>query len=279
MVVQPAPVASPVGDAARGSGGPPGPTAGARIPVDPGGLSLVVGLAHLGWAAEGRELQADPVRHTIVARDADGTARWRYPDLVEAGINSPWEVHVHDGRVPVSDTGDQHIPVFEPDGTDAGHSGEHGTDEGHHLNGPRGRTLDAEGLLHVADRGSRRVHVCTLEGGWVRAYGADELPSPAGVAVAPDGTIFVADTHDTGLHHSAADGTHLAAVPVELDGWLASVRSCSSPAPSRPAGGAPAGGARRWARRARADRGSRPARRRSRATPRRLVCRRPPPSR
>lgn len=231
-------------------------------------LRMVVSEEHLAWAEDRREFEVLPTQHAIIGRDADGTELWRLEDLVEEGLNFPWEVHVHgglvyvllrgehligvldedgnpvgaigshgeaegqlhdpvdfafgeDGRIYVSDCANHRVMVFAPDGTYLAHFGEEGVDEEHHLNGPRGLAFDAEGLLHIVDRGNRRVHVYSTDGTWQRAYGGEELVAPESLAIAPDGTIYVADHHDPVLHVFGPGGEVLDPIAVTVDGWAA----------------------------------------------------------
>lgn len=83
---------------------------------------------------------------------------------------------------------------------------------------PQGLALDASGNLYVADTGNHAVRKVTVQG--VTTIAGDgvmgsrdgktgseaRLHSPADVAVAPDGTVYVADTLNHVIRKIAADG-------------------------------------------------------------------------
>lgn len=82
--------------------------------------------------------------------------------------------------------------------------GQEGAAEGE-LNHPRGLAVGQDGNLVVADSLNHRIQVFTADGEFVRAWGAFEVGErgtatggnfnqPWGVAVGPDGNIYVADT-------------------------------------------------------------------------------------
>jgi len=82
---------------------------------------------------------------------------------------------------------------------------------------PHGITTDADGMVYIADRDRHVVIVFDSTGGIVRELGTRDRPAeeapfnhPADVAVAPDGTIFVADGYgNSRVHVFSADGTLL----------------------------------------------------------------------
>jgi tripartite motif-containing protein 71 len=71
------------------------------------------------------------------------------------------------------------------------------------LNSPRGIAIDSSGHIYVADLGNSRISVFNPDGSPDFSFGkkgdeppkskAGEFNEPSGVAVAPDGTIYVAD--------------------------------------------------------------------------------------
>ncbi len=88
------------------------------------------------------------------------------------------------------------------------------------FNRPRSLAVAPDGSLYVADTGNHRiVHLAadgTFLGEWGSFSGASEGPAPAGtfnepwgVAVAPDGTVWVADTWNHRLQHFSARGEFL----------------------------------------------------------------------
>ena len=86
---------------------------------------------------------------------------------------------------------------------------------------PRGIAVDANGYVYVADSDAHRVTKFAPDGKVARIIGNpeedadfeelrdDELSSPMGVAVAPDGTVVVAEaTGHTRISRWAADGSY-----------------------------------------------------------------------
>lgn len=80
---------------------------------------------------------------------------------------------------------------------------------------PRGMAIGAAGSLIVADSGNHRIVKLDREGQAVEAWGAFgsggageglQLNEPWGVAAAPDGSIYVADTWNHRVHHLSAEG-------------------------------------------------------------------------
>lgn len=67
--------------------------------------------------------------------------------------------------------------------------------------------VDAQGLLHVADRENDRIQVFDLEGNFVRLYGGF---APFGIFISPDQTLWVADGRAHMARHLTLDGKPLA---------------------------------------------------------------------
>jgi uncharacterized protein (TIGR03663 family) len=98
--------------------------------------------------------------------------------------------------------------------------GESGTADDQ-LQAPRGIALGPDGLLYVADSGAHQIKVFRTDGQFVRSWGGlcdlggattgctGQFKEPWGVAVAPDGTVFVADTWNHRIQRFTADGTFL----------------------------------------------------------------------
>jgi DNA-binding beta-propeller fold protein YncE len=51
----------------------------------------------------------------------------------------------------------------------------------------------SDGKIYIADSGNHRVLVCNPQGSLLSVIGEETLKKPTGVAVADDGTIYVAD--------------------------------------------------------------------------------------
>jgi len=97
--------------------------------------------------------------------------------------------------------------------------GQSGTAEGQ-LTQPRGIARAADGSLFVADTGNHRIQHLAPDGSVIRTWGSfaslDQGDAPGGtfnepwgVAVAPDGTVYVADTWNHRIQHFTAEGRFL----------------------------------------------------------------------
>jgi DNA-binding beta-propeller fold protein YncE len=136
-----------------------------------------------------------------------------------------------EGNLYVADTWNHQIKVFAPSGEqirawgsffDALDDPELVTTNGGQFYGPRDIALH-DGLLYVTDTGNERVQVFTLEGEFVRMFGAfgsadGQLIEPVGIAVTADGVILVADSHNARIARFDLEGEPLDAWPVEL--WV-----------------------------------------------------------
>ena len=85
---------------------------------------------------------------------------------------------------------------------------------------PRALAIAPDGSLYVADTGNHRIQHFAADGSWLGGWGtfadvsAGSAPSgtfnePWGIAVAPDGTVFVADTWNHRIQVFRPDGTFI----------------------------------------------------------------------
>ncbi len=98
--------------------------------------------------------------------------------------------------------------------------GEPGTAEDQ-LQAPRGIASGPDGLLYVADSGAHQIKVYRTDGQFVRSWGGlcdlggaatgctGQFKEPWGVAVAPDGNVYVADTWNHRIQRFTPDGVFL----------------------------------------------------------------------
>lgn len=124
-----------------------------------------------------------------------------------------------DGNLYIADTGNHRVRKVTTDGTittvagngERGYSGDDGAATEASLNRPNDVTVDTEGNLYIADTDNHCVRkvgtdgvistyagVCGERGKDLEAGPATELhmDRPYGVEVAPDGRLFIADTHN-----------------------------------------------------------------------------------
>lgn len=181
----------------------------------------------------------------------------------DAKLDLPSSVVVDSvGNILISDQANYRLRILEPSGTintfagvgAPGDSGDEGPALQAQLNGPKGQSappasriaIDGRNRIYVADTGNHRVRMIdevgtihAFAGTGTKGYGGDggpaveaQLDTPSDVAVAPNGTVYIADTMNnvvrvvkpngiidtfagTGTRGFAGDGG--AAVAAELD--------------------------------------------------------------
>jgi RHS repeat-associated protein len=134
-----------------------------------------------------------------------------------------------DGSVFIADTGNNRIRRVGPDGTITtvagtgtnGYSGDGGPATEAQLYGPSDVAIGADGSIYIADTITDRIRyvgpdgIITTVAGNGETYGdlGDGGPAtdarlylPHGVAVAPDGSIYIADTQNDRIRHVRPDG-------------------------------------------------------------------------
>jgi signal peptidase I len=135
-----------------------------------------------------------------------------------AALNGPnMTAEAPDGRVFIADTGNNRIRVVAIDGTITTFAGGgtstncsySGTATGLSLNAPQGVAVDSSGNVYIADTGNNCIRKVDGAGAVSRVAGGGgttscgsgstsasslSLSGPAGVAVAPNGDVIVADT-------------------------------------------------------------------------------------
>src|SRR5687767_13042400 len=181
----------------------------------------------IGWRAHLTTLAGDgsPLfRETTLA--GDGSPLFRdHQQAAQAGFADPFGIAVAaDGTVYLSDAGESNrIRKITREGvvtTLAG--GSEGFADGvgpaARFHTPSGIALDANGNLYVADTGNNRIRKVTPEGqvstvaGGGTAGNADgpgeqaRFNGPMGVAVDPNGNIFVADAYNDSLRRISPEG-------------------------------------------------------------------------
>ncbi len=145
----------------------------------------------------------------------------------QALLNGPQSVAVaQDGTVYIADTGNQRVRAVSGGlirtiaGSGArGFSGDGGDARLARLDAPVSLALDGAGGVLIADSGNHRVRrlaggvLTTLAGTGVQGFGGDGgagtqalLDTPAGVAVAADGRVFLADSHNQRIRVVGTNG-------------------------------------------------------------------------
>jgi sugar lactone lactonase YvrE len=141
-------------------------------------------------------------------------------------------------RIVIADTANHRIRRIEGDGTihtiagagEAGYSGDDGPAVEARLNTPSDVAVAPNGSIYVADTMNHVVRVIrtdgtigTLAGTGNRGYSGDggpaasaELDRPYGVDVAPNGTVYVCDTHNHRIRRITGTGANVVPTPKPL---------------------------------------------------------------
>lgn len=148
---------------------------------------------------------------------------------VNAELNAPADVAVStDGSFYISEFNGNRIRRVAPDGTittiagtgAAGFSGDGGPATSAKLNNPYGLAIGPDGSLYIADNGNRRVRRVDPNGGIATVAGAGgfgfngdsmlavqaDLNQPSGIAVSPDGRLYIADAGNNRVRLVTPDG-------------------------------------------------------------------------
>jgi sugar lactone lactonase YvrE len=144
-----------------------------------------------------------------------------------ATLDSPQGVAIGpDGTLYIADTGNQRIravasgqiTTFAGTGT-AGFGGDNGPPAAALFSHPSALAIGASGALLICDSGNHRLRriasgtVTTIAGSGTQGFSGDsgpataaQLDTPSGLAAAPDGRIFIADTHNHRIRVIATNG-------------------------------------------------------------------------
>jgi DNA-binding beta-propeller fold protein YncE len=159
---------------------------------------------------DGRIYVADSGNSRIQVFDQEGQFldAWGSSGAEPGLLNEPWSVAVDDNYVYVADTWNYRIQKFTLDGELAGVFGQNGSpvDESDSalglFYGPRSIALLDDDRLLVTDTGNHRLQLLDREGNFISQVGNGGKPGnlpgqfnePVGLAVAPQGSIYLADT-------------------------------------------------------------------------------------
>lgn len=192
-----------------------------------GQFNLPVGVTVDG---SGRVYVADVLNHRVQVFNpvGDFVRQWGSEGSGTGRFRFPADVAFHDRRVYVTDNGNHRVQVFSMDGSfqtsfgsrcdlESGEGCEAETGNGQ-FNRPFGVAIGHDGTVYVLDQGNNRVQAFTADGefrgkwgdmcalyglegedvpegeGCDSAEGHGEFLFPKGIAVAPDGTILIADS-------------------------------------------------------------------------------------
>ena len=180
---------------------------------------------------------ADPVRASTTAGvitgvAGDGVGRYGGDGgpAVAASLDMPGAVAVaDDGSLLIADTANHRVRRVDPAGTistvagtgSAGFSGDGGAATTAQLRSPEAVAVDADGNLYIADTGNARVRrvnqagiIATAAGTGTRGFSGDggpataaRLDEPRGVAVAPDGSLYLSDSVNHRVRRIDGHGT------------------------------------------------------------------------
>lgn len=180
-------------------------------PLNSSGLSTAPNSASGSTGSGGTELQGKQI--SLAASQSIGS-----PGRELGQLNDPKNVAVDgQGNLWVADTGNSRVQKFSPDGRPQAMIGREGEGAGE-FKQPWGLAFDAQGNLWVADTWNHRLQKFSPDGKFLLQVGkfgqgqdaanAQELLlyGPRAVVVAPDGSLWVADTGNRRVLHLNADG-------------------------------------------------------------------------
>ena len=124
----------------------------------------------------------------------------RVPGLDDTHFNKPTDVaFAADGSFYVSDGyGNSRVAKFSADGKFLLDWGQKGAGPGE-FNLPHNVVVDAQGRVYVADRMNVRIQVFDANGKFLEMWKSDALGRPWGLALGPDGLLYMVDGGDLKL--------------------------------------------------------------------------------
>ena len=144
---------------------------------------------HVCLDDEGRIVVTEWGNHRIQVLSQGGETILIFGDRGPEKLNRPTSCIPYKNMFLVCDRDDNYIKVFDQTGTYLYKFGKEGDKDGQ-FNWPRGMLLDSSNNLLVCDISNNRVQQFSLDGRFTGKTITD-LPSPIGIATAPDGRILV----------------------------------------------------------------------------------------
>jgi hypothetical protein len=156
---------------------------------------------------------------TASANRAADRAKWR-PDSFDQSLQGPWGIAVTDQFLFVADTWNHRILKFNLDGTFLASYGQNGDVASNPDNGGLGIFFGPRGIVHlgnnvlaVTDTGNHRIQIMDVDGNYLGQVGnlgefgtaLGQFYEPVGIAVGPDGSVFVADTWNSRMQQLTGD--------------------------------------------------------------------------
>ncbi len=171
----------------------------------------------IGIAVAGSEVYVSDSRNgRIQVFDLEGRFKRHFgtPGTGVGELGRPMNLAIHRGEIYVAEYFNDRVQVFALDGTPKRAIGRTGGGPGE-LNAPAGVAVAANGDVFVADFHNQRVQRLKADdGGFVRLWGttgrigvrAGEFNYPTDVALARDGTLYVADGYNDRIQAFGPDG-------------------------------------------------------------------------
>jgi sugar lactone lactonase YvrE len=168
--------------------------------VERGQLNHPIGL---GVGPDNQMYVVDHGNHRIQVFDAEG----HYLREIR-GLRAPRDLAFDPaGNLWVADTLNHRVAVFDRDGRLLSQLGELGSASGR-FNAPYSLAFAPNGELHVLDYGNRRVQVFDRLGALAGIYGDGRLASGRSLALAADGSVYIADSQNGAIEVFGPGGSY-----------------------------------------------------------------------